>query len=533
MKLPVFKSGNQKMQPEILQWGGLNRNELIADNQFSSTTNASTKNFPLICPRPPRATEATLTGTGRAIASSGTYLAWVDGTSFKYNGVTKGTVLAGAKSIVDFNGQLLIFPDKKYYDYVDDEFGTMAGSVRMTEYGYDAAGDVDYTATNKVRNLNIVTVTASTAYTLVNDKGYTVANAYYYNSEMQFISTAAVNFASFTTPATAAYMNFSVTGTDLTVEITITNAVYPTTGAIPDIDFATTINNRVWGVKNDQIYATALGDSGDWTTFSTTSLATDAFNVDTGTSGDFTGIHTYKNTMCIFKKDIMWKLYGDIPSNFTYTRVTEMGCLDNNSLVEIDNVLYFLGRKGFYAYSGGVPELVSTDLNEEYSSCVAGGDNRRYYASAYNGTAYKLLVYDTMYRVWMQEDTLQCTGFAQLDGYLYALASDNKIYKFNSGTEKVTMELITKNFTDNLTEKKKTYQLNFTVDLAASSVFLVYKRTNEGPWISVKSYTSTSFSSFYVPIAINRADCFQIKMVMIGDGNLYKTERMVYIGGRV
>jgi hypothetical protein len=143
------------------------------------------------------------------------------------------------------------------------------------------------------------------------------------------------------------------------------------------------------------------------------------------------------------------------------------------------------------------------------------------------------MVYDTWYRFWLQEDNSQIKEYAYLDGYLYALASDNKIYKYNSGTERVYMELITKNFNDNVTEKKKTNQLNFTVDLEASSLFLVYKRIDEGLWVKIKDFSSTEFSSFYVPIKIDRVNNFQIKMVMIGDGKLYQTERMLHIGGRV
>jgi hypothetical protein len=142
------------------------------------------------------------------------------------------------------------------------------------------------------------------------------------------------------------------------------------------------------------------------------------------------------------------------------------------------------------------------------------------------------MVYDTETRLWLQEDTLRVKAFALLDGYLYALANDNIIYKFNSGTETVIMELTTKNYSDNMTEKKKVYQINFTVDLEASSVFLVYKRVNEGVWTKIKSYTSTKFSSLYVPVKIDRADCFQIRMIMIGAGKLYQMERLLYVGGR-
>ena len=45
----------------------------------------------------------------------------IDGTDFYYDGTKKGTVKKGKKSVIDFNGNIVIFPDKKYYDYVEDK----------------------------------------------------------------------------------------------------------------------------------------------------------------------------------------------------------------------------------------------------------------------------------------------------------------------------------------------------------------------------------------------------------------------------
>ena len=49
---------------------------------------------------------------------------YVDGTDFYFDGIKRGTVTSGEKSMVDFNGNVVIFPDKKYYDYIDNKFGT-------------------------------------------------------------------------------------------------------------------------------------------------------------------------------------------------------------------------------------------------------------------------------------------------------------------------------------------------------------------------------------------------------------------------
>ena len=57
--------------------------------------------------------------------SVGNKLCWVDGTKFVYDGVVKGTVTAGKKSMAEYFGIILIFPDKKYYNYNTDTFGTI------------------------------------------------------------------------------------------------------------------------------------------------------------------------------------------------------------------------------------------------------------------------------------------------------------------------------------------------------------------------------------------------------------------------
>jgi len=305
---------------------------------------------------------------------------------------------------------------------------------------------------------------------------------------------------------------------------------YPVEGSVPAMDFMTVLDNRIWGCKGDDVYACALGDASDWTTFD--GVNTDAYAVDTGTSGDFTGIATYKGTIIIFKNNLMWKLFGDIPEDFQFIRVTDVGCLSNKSIVEVNNVLYFLGRRGIYAYAGGVPELISIDLDETYVSGVAGGDGRRYYISLYDGSEYKLYVYDTYTGLWMQEDDLQVTEFAYLDGYLYALAADNKIYKFNSGTETISWEIVTGEITEEVDNKKGYSDLSFRVDLEEYSELTVYTRTDNGVFNSVKKYKASDLRTFTVPLRIQGADHFQVKVSGTGNAKIHSMYRKFYVMNR-
>ena len=543
MKFPNMYTGStttKRLEPQTIQWAGLNKNPYIQDNQFSSTTNLSTKNYPWLSPRPARTAVVTLSGTGHALFNAPAKVCWVDDTNFKYDAATKGTVTASSKSMVDFNGRIGIFPDKKYYDYVEDSFATMLGKCRLMNYGYDSNGDVDYSQTTKIRNKNIIPVLPSTAYTLVNDKSYTVANVYYYDTNLNFISTTQVDFASFTTPATCYYFNFDITGTDLTCAVSITNAVYPAETSIPDIDYATTLNNRVWAVEGDNIYACALGDINDWTTFTVpTTLTTDSWTVDTGTPGDFTGIVTYKNHVYAFKNNSMWKQFGDNALNFEFVRISGVGCTSSKSIVEVKDKLFFLNGDGVYVYEGGQPELISYDLNETYTSGVAGGDVRYYYISLYNGSTYNLYVYDVETNIWIQEDNSNITEFihqytaAVPNGYILALASDNKIYGYDLGSETVTMTLITKEWDENSFNKKGVSALNIMADLETDSTLTVHTRINNGAWNLVKSaYATTDKNSFRIPIFPKRANHFQLKFTMIGEGKIELVSREMYVGGK-
>ena len=432
MRLPNLPYAGKKTKRSTIQWSGLNKKAFINDNELSSATNLSTKNFPLISPREPRESLHTLV-SGTAL-STGLQLAWVDGTDFKYNNVSKGVVTSSVKYMTGFDGNILIFPDKKYYDYETDTFGTFG------------------------------------------------------------------------------------TGT------------YPTTGSVPDINYSATMGNRVWGVKDDDIYASALGDYTDWTTFD--GVNTDAYATDTGTNGAFTGIVSYKGTILAFKTDRAFKLFGSLPSNYQFIEISRLGCTNHKSIYEVNGVLFWLSPQGVCAYTGGVPELISENLEENYVSGVSGGDNRRYFLSLYDGTGYTLYTYDTWESVWLEEDNLDVDDFILLDSYVYAL-SGNIIYKLNSGTETVESEAITKQYTEEMNEKKGYSDLLFRADLEDNASLRIYVKVDNREFTLVKSYSSRGFSTFKTMIPIKRADHFQIKIVGSGEFKLYQMERRFHIGSTV
>jgi hypothetical protein len=437
--LPFAKDA--KVKKSTITWAGLDRRSLIAENSFSDTTNLSTKNFPLISPRDPREAAYTLTAGWALFASS--KLVWVDGTSFLYDGVSKGTVTASAKSMVELSQRIVIFPDKKSYDTVGNTFA--------------AFGSGNWYAT----------------------------------------------------PIPA--------------------------GSVPDIQYACTLDNRIWGVDNkDNICCTALGDFDDWTSFLNPDGSVNdagAWSVDTGTNGGFTGIVSYKGYNLVFKLDRVFRRFGEVPSNFQYVEISRLGCVSHKSIWEVNGILFWLSPQGVVAFTGGVPEIIGEELNDSYVSAVAGGDDRRYYISLYDGSAYKLYVYDTWKKEWLQEDNLSVRDFAYFGGSLYALAADNKVWKFNSGSEVVSSSFTTKEYTEEIGNKKGYSDLLFRVDLEAGSSMNVYTKIDNGSFSLVKSYSASDLTTVKIPLKITDADHFTIKCAMTGEYRIYQTQRDFNVEG--
>jgi hypothetical protein len=123
------------------------------------------------------------------------------------------------------------------------------------------------------------------------------------------------------------------------------------------------------------------------------------------------------------------------------------------------------------------------------------------------------------------EDNLQVKDFALLDGYIYALASDNKVYKFNSGTETVQWEAVTDRFTESYMGNKATSKIKVEAELSSGSSVAVYISYDGGAYTLVDTYSDTGyryFKTYQIP-----KDCFyfQVKFVGTGMAKIYSLTR--------
>jgi hypothetical protein len=109
---------------------GFNNTELATERHFSHTKNLSSNNFPTAETRAPRELLQTLAKPNGLLSFNGS-LYTVDGTAFKRDGITRGTVTDSVKCMVEFNQFILIFPDMKAYDTVSHAFTSFANGTAV------------------------------------------------------------------------------------------------------------------------------------------------------------------------------------------------------------------------------------------------------------------------------------------------------------------------------------------------------------------------------------------------------------------
>lgn len=295
----------------------------------------------------------------------------------------------------------------------------------------------------------------------------------------------------------------------------------------PVLDYGVVYNNRIVGVRKNRICASALGDFSNFWEYADEAgnpSATGAYATDVGSAGDFTGICAYNNVLLLFKKDIVYEMYGSMP--YTITELCTTGCIDNDSIASIDGVLYWASPKGIVRYSGGVPNVISTQIDIKTDGiCKAGTDGRKYYV--YDG--YKTYVYDTYYQMWHIEDETSIKMRYSHINDLYTVCEDG-IYKANSGKESMKWEFTTKDYTFSSKERKNLSKLWIRADMQRNSRLEIYVRQNGGEWSRVAVKTAENDEMFDFKLRVKKCDSYTIKFKGKGDVRILDIHGKVTVG---
>ena len=155
MKLPEVPYADGIGKRGQLQFYGLDHNLGAGDGGLWDMQNLTSDYYPVLSTRAKRKIYKNLVNPGGLFAWDA--LAWVEGTAFYYGGTKKGDVTAGEKRFAAIGAYIIILPDKKYYNCLADEFGTMeasfTGSAKIqdgTYAGEDAKANTIYASGARV-----------------------------------------------------------------------------------------------------------------------------------------------------------------------------------------------------------------------------------------------------------------------------------------------------------------------------------------------------------------------------------------------
>lgn len=590
MLLPQFKPVNRQSTKKIIEFRGYNANPVIGDGEIRDGKNLSSSYYPCLAPRGSReefiAFEddflygndliALSSGkiayiyngrifygdkeTGFSQVGYGEYFPWLS--SEEEDFVLPTTISRARRHMVVMGDWVCIFPDKVAFKALPYELHCYEMS-HSTSYEYNngdwpAAIVFKYNTPFTIYGPGGSTQTWNTylrikptadklsfltsiyakflkgEYIKLTFYGY--ENGAYYTAEGYALISKIYGSP---TQSTDVYLlfdsstftrNYETNPTDynsslrkVTLEITC-----------PDIDYAVEDNNRLWGVKGSNIYASALGSVFNWNKFE--GVEDDSWVKPVLSKGNFTGAAIYNGNPIFFKEDYIHQMYGNNPSDFQVARTEAYGVKTGayKSLVKINDTLFYMSDTGVMAYQGGYPTLISDNFGiKRYTANAAGTDGRKYYISLNDGTADKIFVFDTINRVWHVEDNVKAIKFTYSQGVFQMLnATGNKIVTINSGSEVVAWEAELGDYDEVMDYKKGYSRLSLKVELDPNSEIIVYVRHDRGDWIPVKTISSTDKKYYDIPIAPNRCNSFSIKLSGRGFCKVYALDREFYYGGR-
>ncbi len=642
MELPELKYYRQKVQKQIVRFGGINYTDTPGDGELSDSKGLTSSRYPVLSQRGGRTEAGTYTAPTSIFAWD--KLCVVDGTDFYYNGVKAGSVQSGEKQWAVVNTKMCFWPDKKYLDVSDPEDVKL---VSLDAQVTALAGTVTFTPTTVVLNANptageIATATARSWYSneeaciVVYDSvtwnagtgtwsytGQTVVKAadavvgkyvipqYNSGTGAYYVQTVWCNSYG-TVPSVSAFdppntngiygkiKSVTVTeGEEGVNEYTSTYIVYTlydatqvnakltdsfaagdmvtvsgcatiaannksaivrnateggltfdagtfTAGSeaaaisiersVPDLEFICEWDNRLWGVKDKTIYASALGDPRNFEVFE--NLSTDSYTVAVGTDGDFTGACAYSGSVLFWKEDCLHKIVGSMPSDYyLYTyNITGLQAGSHKSLEIINEVLYYKGPGGIYAYTGGTPELISACFGtNRYTKANAGADGFKYCVSMQDTTGdWHLFVYDTRNNLWLREDDTHAVDFAFLGGALYFL-SGTKIYKTDQADSAESVEWLAEfaPFYEMVHSRKRYLRLYLRLELEAGASVKAETRRMTGNGPKNGPARDTARRTEIIPLTMNRCDKFAIRLSGTGACTIRSMVREFQYGSEV
>ena len=552
---------------------GYNHQLYIGDNEWYEMGNMTSSYYPVLSPRDKRLHIAQYSGQTHGLFAKSKLL-WVKGTELYYNGELIASNLADSdKQFVSMGALVLIFPDKKVFNTSTPQAG-----LKDMEVSWSANGTITYKLARIDGAIyeNIITQssepespedgqlwldTSVTPNVLKQWSAYSETwveiPSTYIRIESSHIGEAfnqydGINLSGSIITGINGANIIQAKGDNYIVVTGLISEVQTQSGGllvkreVPEMDFLTEHNNRVWGCSSakHEVYCCKLGDPYNWNAFE--GLSTDSYAATIGSDGDFTGAITYGNYVLFFKSDKVHYIQGDKPANFVIGEKALRGVAKGSekSLCIVDEVLYYKSPEGVVAYTGSYPDSLYEPFGGiRYENAVGGGARGKYYISMQqkDDSSWHLFSYDTKKGLWHKEDNLHVDYFATWDNELFFMDADNNFGSIFGSTGN-DHSLVVEGETEpegNISWYVETGNIGMdSPDQKTLSRFLIRLRADigttitismqydsTGVWENKRTITSHTLTSFNIPVIPRRCDHMRMKIEGTGACKIFSISK--------
>ena len=537
----------RKHDAQIVQVRGVNLTDNYPDGAIEWSDHISLDRFPYITSWTPPAQISNTDGVEALTAWSTPYpwgnLIYIDsgGTmvfrSQDTEAIVQHTFLPGPKQFAVLQNKLVVWPDKVYVNLATLEAVPLAQTIVVASCSFAAHSMTLYGSASVEAEGDLTTRFQVDDMVRISD----LEDSFAANNGWWRVTEVEAHTLHFSMPEEQSFVTGSVPQSQRPVVQRV----------IPDLDFITVQNNRLWGVDNDEqtIWSSVQGDPTNFYTYK--GVASDAGAIPVSSSGDFTGITTLGSQVLAFKEDRLYKVLGSYPEEYhTYEYQMEgvaHGC--HKSMVIINEALYYMSPHGVMVYQGQMPVPISTVLGPDgFDGAVAGTDGLRYYTTFKTGEdvmgdVYSLFSYDTRLGLWIQEALdVQAYDFARIGSDCYML-TDAFVSKLRAGDKddgEITWHVEFKKFYEASTGSdnkymvapvlKRYHRLIFRVDLPVGSTITVkISYDDEEPFQTIATISGKKGIASY-PVPIAKCDSFRLKLDGAGPGTVLQIVREFSLG---
>lgn len=578
MKYPVMSDVTRTREMTSV-FGGYNHKLSCQDGQFYDMRNMTSEYFPILSPRNRRGIVKKLTDPQGILDKED--LMWVDAGKLYSNGkevsMTNVTISSDPtmcpKTMAKMGAYVVIFPDKIWLNVDNGEHGYMEEKVNITSgktvsftlCNNDGTAitwhDEEYYKTHTPANGDYMMTTSGGKAVL---KIYSSTTSIWANVATTYIKIQATGIGAKSVKADGVKITIDNSqakwsyaknifvndegngklstnsiiydrGNDYITVIglidqnkTFTNMPVEVKRDVPDMDFITECNNRLWGCSKDghEIYCCKLGDVKNWNSFQ--GLSTDSWVVTVGSDGKFTGAITYLGYPMFFKEDCIIKIAvsatGGHQLKETRCRGVQRG--SHRSLALANETLFYKTAGGVVTYNGSLPIGISEMLGEvRYEEAVGGTIDDRYYISMKDESGKShMFSFDQNTGIWCKEDNTDVMYFCTHGSDLYFIDRKDKTMKSVRGSTlgqvgareegKIDWYVESGNIGYSSPDNKYVSRINVRISLEVGSNVDFYIRYNsEGEWEHKFNMNGNGTRTFTIPIIPKRCDHFTYKLI--------------------